>query len=320
MTPQPLVSVCCMTYNHEKTIAQAIEGIICQQTDFPFELIIHDDASTDATPDIIRSYAERYPDIIRPILQKENQFHKCNIAERFLRPAIRGKYVAICEGDDYWTNTNKLQLQAECMESDPNRSLCFHAVTQLNSDGTKMTYRPFKGDGSVSDRLVVKMGGMFCPSVSLMYRRDVSDCWPQFRLMADVYDYPTQVLAATMGEVYYIDKIMGVYRFAAENSWTAEHTSVTDYRHTDNETHWMKLFDEYTDGRYKTDIDYHLAHMWFTEYRKSIDPEIKARAKGYISALCFKDKITFSVLFAAFTVFGKRANKMWYFLKKNLLK
>lgn len=320
MTSQPLVSVCCMTYNHEKTIAQTIDGIISQQTDFPFELIIHDDASTDTTPDIIKSYAERYPDIIRPILQTENQFHNCNILEKFLCPAIRGKYVAICEGDDYWTDTNKLQLQAECMESDPNRSLCFHAVTQLNSDGTEMTYRPFKSDGSVSDELVVKMGGMFCPSVSLMYRRDVADCWPQFRLLADVYDYPTQVLAATMGEVFYIDRIMGVYRFAADNSWTAEHASVTDYRHTDNETRWLELFNEYTDGRYKSAIDYHLTHMWFTEYRKSIDPEIKAQAKKYISNLGIKDKFVFSSLFTVFTVLGKRANNLWYFLKKYLLK
>lgn len=320
MTSQPLVSVWCMTYNHEKTIAQAIEGIVSQKTDFPFELIIHDDASTDATPAIIKAYAERYPDMIRPILQTENRFHSCNIAHTFLCPVTKGRYVAICEGDDYWTDPDKLQLQVTYMESDPNRSLCFHAVDQLNSDGTHMVYRPLKKDGPVPAELVVKRGGLFCPSVSLLFRRDVMDTWPPFRLSADVYDYPAQVLAATMGEVCYIDKIMGVYRFAGENSWTAERVTVTDYDHTDNETNWLESFNDYTDDTYKAAVNYHLVHMWFTEYRKTIDPIAKARVKEYLPELGFKDRVVFSALLALFTVFGKRADKLWYFFKKQILK
>lgn len=317
---RPFVSVCCLTYNHENTIAQTIESVLAQKTEFPFELIIHDDASQDRTPDIIREYAARYPDIIRPILQTQNQYHNCNIAQTFVNPMIRGNYVAICEGDDFWTDPNKLQLQVECLESDPNFSLCFHAVEQLNADGSTMTYRPLKSDGTVSAELVIKRGGLFCPSVSLLFRRDVVDCWPEFRVQADVYDYPSQILAAIMGEIYYIDKIMGVYRFASEGSWTAQRTETTDYQHIENETHWLDLFNEYTDNRYKAAVDYHMAHLWFTEYRKNIDPEIKKNVKKYAKSLCLRDRLIFSVLLMMFTVFGRRANKLWYLLKKYLLK
>lgn len=316
----PLVSVYCMTYNQEKTIAQAIEGIVTQKTDFPFELIIHDDASTDRTVDIVREYAARYPEIIRPIYQAENKFHTCNLIKTFIHPVSRGKYIALCEGDDYWTDPDKLQLQAEYMESDPDCSLCFHAVQQLTPDGKLMNYRPLKETGKVSASLVIKRGGLFCPTASLMFRRDVMDTWPAFREQADVYDYPAQVLAATMGRVHYIDRIMGVYRFASDGSWTAQHADIIDYAHVKNETHWLELFNAYTDNAYKDAVNYHMAHMWFTEYRKTIDPAVRDTAKVYIRQLGLKDRMVFSTLLAVFSVMGSRANTLWRMLKKHILK
>ena len=109
MDAKPLVSVCCLAYNHENSIRQAIEGIVSQKTDFAFELLIHEDASTDNTAEIIREYEKKYPHIVKPIYQTENQFFKCNIAKTHIQPKAQGKYVAICEGDDFWTDENKLQ-------------------------------------------------------------------------------------------------------------------------------------------------------------------------------------------------------------------
>jgi glycosyltransferase involved in cell wall biosynthesis len=121
----PFVSVCMTTYNHEAYIAEAIEGVLMQKTSFPFELLIHDDASTDGTADIIREYEARYPDIIKPIYQKENQYSKGVCVERkFLFSRVQGKYVAVCEGDDYWTNPLKLQKQVDFLESHPDYSIC----------------------------------------------------------------------------------------------------------------------------------------------------------------------------------------------------
>lgn len=320
MGNMPLVSVYCMTYNQVNTIAQTIEGIVGQKTDFPFELIVHDDASTDGTSDVVREYAARYPDVIRPIYQTENQFGNCNLIKTFIHPVSKGKYIAICEGDDYWTDPCKLQIQADHMESDPSCTLCFHAVRQLSSDGDMMNYRPLKSECDVSASLIIKRGGLFCPTASLMFRRDVMDTWPEFREKADIYDYPSQVLAAVMGNVHYIDRFMAVYRFASKGSWTESHANVFDYAHIRNEETWLELFDGYSNGKYRYAVDYHMAHMWLTEYRKTADKEVKATAKKYIRRLSFKDRLTFGTLLAVFSVFKNRADSLWRLLKKHILK
>src|SRR5690625_1921775 len=127
---QPLVSVSCRTYNHEKLIRDAIEGILMQKTTFPIELIIHDDASTDSTADIIRDYESKYPHIIKPIYQEENQYSKgVKIGMKYIHPKLKGKYYAICEGDDYWIDPYKLQKQINLLEEHGvSHVLSFHPV------------------------------------------------------------------------------------------------------------------------------------------------------------------------------------------------
>ena len=316
----PLVSVVCLCYNHEKTVAQAIESVLAQKTDFPFELIVHDDASVDSTPQIIRAYAEKYPDIIVPVLQTENKMQTCNIAETYISPLLRGEYVAVCEGDDYWTDPEKLALQVRAMRADPGITMCFHAVTQVLPGGEEQICRPCKETGAVPAELVVKRGGMFCPSVSLLVRRDIADLWPEYRRQADVYDYPLQALSASAGKVWYLDRVMAAYRFQYENSWTARRADVTDAAHLENETRWLMLFNEDTDGRFAYEIDYHLAHMWFTEYRKHPEIELREKARSYIKKLRGKDKLLFSGLMLAFAVLGPRANRFYLHMKKRLLK
>lgn len=125
----PILAIQCLTYNHGQYIQQCLEGFVMQKTDFPFIAIVHDDASTDNTPDIIRKYAEKYPHIIKPIYEKENQYSKRDGSiERIMNNAIPDsiKYVAICEGDDYWTDSNKLQKQVDFLENNPEHTLCFH--------------------------------------------------------------------------------------------------------------------------------------------------------------------------------------------------
>lgn len=316
----PLVSVYCMTYNQENTIGETIESILAQKTDFPFELIVHDDASTDRTPEIIAHYAKAFPEIVRPIFQKENQYFNCNLIKTFIHPAGRGAFVALCEGDDYWTDPEKLQRQADHMVANPECMLCFHAVQQLEPDGRLINYRPLKVTGRVDPSLIVRRGGMFCPTVSCMFRREVMDTWPRFRDEADVYDYPAQVLAVSMGNVFYMDRIMGVYRFASEGSWTAQHMNEVQYKHIENETRWLQLFDEDTNRKFSYDIQYHLAHMWFTEYRKTFDPQVRTQALVYIKKLSFVDRTSFILLILFFSIMGRKANRFWQWMKKILLR
>jgi glycosyltransferase involved in cell wall biosynthesis len=113
----PLVSICCITYNHASYIRQCLDGMLMQKTNFPLEMIIHDDASTDGTAQIVKEYADKYPDLIVSILQSENQHSKgFKPFANFVIPRARGKYIAICEGDDYWTDPLKLQKQVDFLE------------------------------------------------------------------------------------------------------------------------------------------------------------------------------------------------------------
>jgi len=125
---RPTVSICCITYNHAPYIRSALDGFLMQETDFAYEILIHDDASTDGTADIIREYTARYPDIIKPILREENQYSKgiSNISI-FNFPRARGEFIAMCEGDDYWTDPHKLQKQVDYLRAHPDCALCFHS-------------------------------------------------------------------------------------------------------------------------------------------------------------------------------------------------
>lgn len=129
----PLVSICCLAYNHEIFIRQSLDGFLMQKTNFSFEVLIHDDASPDKTADIIREYESKYPDIIKPIYQIENQYSKgVGVTRQFQFPRAQGKYIALCEGDDYWTDPLKLQKQVDFLEANEDYGLVFTDVNILN--------------------------------------------------------------------------------------------------------------------------------------------------------------------------------------------
>ncbi len=132
---EPLVSIVCLTYNHEPYLRETLEGFLRQETDFPFEVIVHDDASTDSTARIIRDYAARYPAIIRPIYQQQNQYRLGTPFSTRLFAQARGKYIAYCEGDDYWTDPRKLQIQVDFLEQHREYVITYHDAYRFNSQG-----------------------------------------------------------------------------------------------------------------------------------------------------------------------------------------
>lgn len=132
----PLASICCITYNHASYIQDAIDSFLMQETRFPFEILVHDDASTDGTTEIILDYAKKYPDIIKPIIQTKNQYAKCGLINpRFVFPKAKGKYIALCEGDDYWTDTTKLQKQVSFLEDNPEYVITYTDSQPFNENG-----------------------------------------------------------------------------------------------------------------------------------------------------------------------------------------
>ena len=137
---KPIVSVCCTTYNHGSYIAQAIDGFLMQETDFPFEILIRDDCSTDKTAQIVKKYAEQYPQLIKPVFEKENTYSKGVKPMPQLYKIAKGKFIALCEGDDYWTDRNKLQIQINKMTEYEDCGISFHLSYTL--DGTGKLSKP----------------------------------------------------------------------------------------------------------------------------------------------------------------------------------
>lgn len=131
----PLVSIWCPAYNHENYISRCLDGFLMQETNFSFEIIVHDDASRDRTQEILRSYAEKHPDKFRNIYQSENQFsNDINVLTRLMLSSARGKYIALCEGDDYWTDPQKLQKQVDFLEKNTDCSICWTNYEELKNN------------------------------------------------------------------------------------------------------------------------------------------------------------------------------------------
>lgn len=223
---QILVSICCITFNQEAYIRDALEGFVSQKTNFKYEVLIHDDASTDKTADIIREYQERYPELIKPILQTVNQYSLglTNVSGtwNFPRAVKNGsKYIAMCEGDDYWIDDQKLQRQVDYMEAHPECALAFHSakVEVQGSAVTEQMMRPYKKDRIVTpEEIIDKTSGY--ATASLLFRTEMVKELPEFYNNAPIADIPLQLLAANMGYGYYMDRPMAVYRLGGAASWT----------------------------------------------------------------------------------------------------
>lgn len=175
-----MVSIRCLTYNHEPYIRQCLEGFVMQKTDFRFEAIVHDDASTDGTADIIREFADKYPDIIKPIFETENQYSKHDGSIRRIMDAhTHGKYVAICEGDDYWIDPLKLQKQVDFLELHPDYSMCFSGskvifdkdFAEVDIDAYKNLYAELKERDYSGTEL---LESWIVPTASIVFRSTIN--------------------------------------------------------------------------------------------------------------------------------------------------
>ena len=216
--------VYCLVYNHEKYLDKALSSIIAQKTNFDFRLVVHDDASNDNSKSIIEKYASKYRNIIIPIYQSENKYSKDPAAiTKAIFSSIDSKYVAICEGDDFWENENKLQIQHDYMETHPECYLCVHNTERINENGNKLdivfNQEENEVNYGVSDVIRAKGGGLFHTS-SFFYRREIRDKMPQYLLRASIGDYPFAIGAALYGPVHYYPLTMSAYRVAAKGSWS----------------------------------------------------------------------------------------------------
>lgn len=215
---QPLVAIKCLVYNHEPYLRDCLEGFVMQQTNFPFVAIVHDDASTDGSAAIIREYEEKYPDIIKPIYETENQYSKRDGSlTRIMNTAIDAtgaKYVAMCEGDDYWTDPLKLQKQVDFLEENPEYSICFHKVNTLIQATGELKEEFVVRDMPEKSTILDLAEGNYIHTPSVLYRKYPNVLETYQRLMPCLPgDYVMWMLLAEKGNIYKFNEPMAVYRF-----------------------------------------------------------------------------------------------------------
>jgi glycosyltransferase involved in cell wall biosynthesis len=208
-----------ITYNHERFIAQAIESVLMQETAFPIELVIGEDCSTDGTREIVRRYAGSRADIVRPLLHERNLGMHANF-DTVLK-ACRGDYLAILEGDDYWTGVQKLQMQADFLDEHPKFSMCFHRVRFVIDGQQDAFFEEPPPERRCHRELESLLRDNSIATCSVMVRRS---CLPEPALdfsSLRIGDYPMWILAARQGPAGYLDETMGDHRFHGGGVWTA---------------------------------------------------------------------------------------------------
>ena len=219
----PKVSIICITYNHVNFIRDCLDGFIMQKTDFPFEVLIHDDASNDGTTDIVREYAEKYPEVFVPFYEEENQFGKTDFCRDILFPKIRGEFVAVCEGDDFWTDELKLQKQVNIFEKYQKCTVCFHYTKVYWVDNTINNFI-IPDKRIIFNKEILNINDLlkenFIATSSVMYRwrfnNDSLSLIPKNLIPGDWY---LHLLHAQIGDIYFIDDIMSVYRKHKNGIW-----------------------------------------------------------------------------------------------------
>ena len=212
MMNEILVSISCITYNHSAYIRQCLDGMLMQQTTFGFEILIHDDCSTDGTDDIIREYASRYPQIIKPLFEEENQYQQGKPIGTIVwnLPRAKGKYIAMCEGDDYWTDPLKLQKQVDFMEANPEYGMVVTAFQQIyNTDSKPFNTIVYTKNEILLDDILQEI---WIATMTVMYRVEVTKSYnPPFDnlLMSDL---PLWGYIALNHKIGYLTDITATYR------------------------------------------------------------------------------------------------------------
>ena len=218
------VSISCLVYNHEPYLRECFDGFMMQKTNFDFEVLVHDDASTDNSASIIREYETKHPDIFKPIYQTENQYSKgVKVSATFNFPRAKGKYIAMCEGDDYWTDPLKLQKQVDFLESHPDYVMCSHHFVTYDQE-TKEYGKDW--NSHINEDLSFDLNYFIQPTtwitqpLTLLYRRNCLDL-NKYSLYKNSKDVTLIYHLLTSGKGMFLKENMGIYRIHGGGVWAS---------------------------------------------------------------------------------------------------
>lgn len=279
------VTVYCAAYNHEKYIEKALEGFIKQETSFEYEVIVHDDASTDHTQEIIKRYEKKYPDIICPIYQRENQYSQGhNSLVEFVLPVARGQYIAFCEGDDFWIDQNKLAKQVAFLDAHEEYAACYGANYEIDHENETIVrinqITNYDRELSTAECILPKE----MPHTSTcVIRKSILEKRPDFCLHTAVGDIVILSWAAVNGKVFYFHDFFSCYRLGVPGSWTVRshnNSKMHDHHNTSMRFYFEQL-NQYTYEKYNDLIDEKLDSYRMYEQRKQGEILKVLRNKAY---------------------------------------
>ncbi|MEX9611153.1 glycosyltransferase [Providencia manganoxydans] len=266
-TDKVYISCVCIAYNHENYIRDALDSILAQKTEYRFELIIHDDKSTDGTREIILEYKEKFPNIVKLILQEENQYSKCPRIIPLTAPYLDGNYVTICEGDDFWIDENKINLQYSALTENNNIDICFTSALTLDPHGNtaKISYFDDRNKKYFDLNHVIKGGGGFMPTASIMVNKKILTELPKWYFDAPVGDYFLQIFSSISNGAIYIPSISCVYRINAINSWSNQRKNLNKVAILNEANMYEKcLYELLKYGVSSETINYAIAQQYIT--------------------------------------------------------
>lgn len=302
------VCIRCFTYNHSQYIISALNGFAMQITDFPYLIMLVDDASTDGAKDIIAKYVQEYFDLSNKgskvletndanIVYAQHKTNKnCFILVHYLKynhykkkkklPYLQkwrdeSRYEALCEGDDYWIDSGKLQKQVDFLVTHPEYSMCFHDVYRVSNNVMLEPYRQYASNTEVLVEDVILNGGLFCPTASIVYRHELLVDYPDFARKCHVGDYPLQIFLALKGKIYFFVDVMGCYRVGAPGSWTESMSKAdraTRLAKMDNEVEMLESYDLYSGRKYTHAFTSRINHYKLLTY---MDLRDKTGVKKY---------------------------------------
>ena len=265
---KPKLSVCLITYNHEKYLQQCIESIIAQKCNEPFEIIIGEDNSTDNTPAIVASYQQKYPKLISVIVSEKN----VGMVENWRRTieAARGEYIAIVEGDDFWNSDLKLQQQIDLMDVEKECALSFHDVDVIFGDGVPKidSLTRFEGESKFSIQDVITRN-WFVPTCSMVIRKICLSDFPDWTKNLKAIDMVVQLLAASNGGIHYINEKLATYRIhdtgQSQIQWLGKE-NIFEFTIIDI----LQNFDNYSNGKYRDYVHQRLERAYRSLLAKNL--------------------------------------------------
>lgn len=281
-----MISICCVTYNHASYIAKAIDGFLMQKTNFNYEILIHDDASTDGTVEIVKDYYNQYSNTIKPIFQSENQYSQGRVISAVYQfPRAQGKYIALCEGDDYWTDPNKLQKQIDFLEANAEYSMCCHDVEIIYEDDWKGPKWQRFAKPVINSSFADILDNHFIPTNSLVFRRDCIKQLPLWFYSPNIIsgDIALELILASQGQCYYFEDKMGVKRINGGGI-------------TANQKRREKV------KFFKYELYYYINQYTSNRYKHLLIPKLKRSFPGVFKHAILKGEIPLMIKYAYFLI------------------